>query len=379
MMERILTTFLFFFLVSTCFALPQKRQLFWKLNPGGSEDATVIHIRAIGSTDTIHYIVSLLEKPSFLIAVTEPLANISINWEQLMASTLDKCISFLPEPSFSFGFTITRILELYGEHESWPEYHNGVYSWYMDQFYWSPQPVEINERGCPLRFEFLGEKYMDRHFEEYKAAVSLVLKIYDDDGFDMEEILWHTINSSLLQISLQSFQPYFQNHSRFGVEFSVASNDNNFFESVLRKKHKNFENLVPEYFQMYEMLVPNGLLKNGGFMQWHRMAFTSSVKSTRSVVPTFQQPLRLMDNEDLEDVLLQSYFGSDFVGATTHAFNITFGYFGHSYYDKFDLLSWSFVFGYGDSPKTDINWMLALVHIFGFSLISIMMTCCCCL
>ncbi|XP_059475606.1 glycosylated lysosomal membrane protein B-like [Neocloeon triangulifer] len=378
-MAGMMSIFLLFCLLTSCFGLQQKRQLFWKLNPGGSEDTTVIHIRAVGTTNTIHYICSLLEKPSFLIAVTEPFANITINWELLMASTLDKCINFHPEPSFAFGFTINRILEVYGEHNLWPHYKNGVYSWHMDQFSWLPLPVEIGEKGCPLRFEFLGEDYMDRHFEEYKGTVSLVLKIYDEDGFDMEEILWHTINSSLLQISLQNFQPYFQNHSRFGLEFFVASNDNNFFESVIRKKQKSFENLVPEYFQVYEMSVPHGFSKSGGFMQWHRMAFTSSVKSTTSVIPTFQHPLRMVESEDFEDILIQSYFGSEFIGATTHAFNITFAYFGNSYYDSFNLLSWSFVFGYGDSPQSDINWVLAFVHIFGFSLISVMMTCCCCL
>jgi len=88
-------------------------QLFWKLNPGGSVDTTVIHIRSEGKNDTIHYILSLLEKPSFLVAVTEPSANISIDWDKLMEGSFDKCIDFHPKPTFSYGFTINRVRVVY--------------------------------------------------------------------------------------------------------------------------------------------------------------------------------------------------------------------------------------------------------------------------
>jgi len=71
-----------------------------------------------------------------------------------------------------------QIIEVYGENEFWPEYRNGVYSWDMAQFNWSPQPVEIGEKGCPLRFEFLGESYIDHHLDEYKGTVSLVVRTF---------------------------------------------------------------------------------------------------------------------------------------------------------------------------------------------------------
>jgi hypothetical protein len=85
-------------------------QLHWKLNPGGSVDTTVIHVQSEGPKDTIHYILSLLEKPSFLVAVTEPSANISIDWDKLIAGSYDKSIDFHPRASFSYGFTISRVL-----------------------------------------------------------------------------------------------------------------------------------------------------------------------------------------------------------------------------------------------------------------------------
>jgi hypothetical protein len=72
-------------------------------------DTTVIHVRAEGPTDTIHYVLGLLEKPSFLVAVTPPWANISIDWDKLMEGTLDKCIHFHPKPTFTFGFTVNRV------------------------------------------------------------------------------------------------------------------------------------------------------------------------------------------------------------------------------------------------------------------------------
>jgi len=90
--------------------------------------------------------------------------------------------------------------------------------------------------------------------------------------------------------------------------------------------------------------LPNGVKKSGGgFMQWHRMAFTSSAKSSHSVITTHQQPLRDIESHDMDDVLLQSYYGSNFFGANTQAFNITFGYFGQNYYDNILYLSWYIV------------------------------------
>lgn len=73
-------------------------------------DTTVIHVQSEGPKDTIHYILSLLEKPSFLVAVTEPSANISIDWDKLIAGSYDKSIDFHPRASFSYGFTISRVL-----------------------------------------------------------------------------------------------------------------------------------------------------------------------------------------------------------------------------------------------------------------------------
>jgi hypothetical protein len=46
----------------------------------------------------------------------------------------------------------------------------------MAGFSWSPQPVETDENGCPLRFEFLGRSYVDQYlFDEHKGSVSLVV------------------------------------------------------------------------------------------------------------------------------------------------------------------------------------------------------------
>jgi Lysosomal transcription factor, NCU-G1 len=92
--------------------------------------------------------------------------------------------------------------------------------------------------------------------------------------------------------------------------------------------------------KVFELLLPNGPLMRGGFMQWHRMAFTSPAKSAQSVITTHQQHLRAVDSIDMDDVLLQSYYGADFFGANTQAFNITFGYFGQNYYDNIVYLSW---------------------------------------
>jgi hypothetical protein len=69
-----------------------------------------------------------------------------------------------------------QIVEIYGENEYWPEYRNGVYSWDMAQFTWSPQPVETDENGCPLRFEFLGESFIGQYLEEHKGTLSLVVR-----------------------------------------------------------------------------------------------------------------------------------------------------------------------------------------------------------
>lgn len=75
-----------------------------------------------------------------------------------------------------------QIVEIYGENEYWPEYRNGVYSWDMAQFTWSPQPVETDENGCPLRFEFLGESFIGQYMEDHKGTLSLVVSHFAPSG-----------------------------------------------------------------------------------------------------------------------------------------------------------------------------------------------------
>lgn len=88
-------------------------QLVGKINPGCPSDrcndsvVEVIHVRADGPNDTLHYVWCFYNKPTLLTALTSHAANLSVSWKDFPDSK--RSITFTTEPHYSFGVLINQV------------------------------------------------------------------------------------------------------------------------------------------------------------------------------------------------------------------------------------------------------------------------------
>ena len=81
----------------------------------------LLHIRAVGTNSTLHYVWSSLGPPAVLLVATNtPNSTLSVNWSLLLSSDPDGGLMVLPEESIQFSsalvFTrVRRLGEIQGE------------------------------------------------------------------------------------------------------------------------------------------------------------------------------------------------------------------------------------------------------------------------
>lgn len=74
----------------------------------------LLHIRAVGTNSTLHYVWSSLGPPAVLLVATNtPNSTLSVNWSLLLSSDPDGGLMVLPEESiqFSSALVFTRLFE----------------------------------------------------------------------------------------------------------------------------------------------------------------------------------------------------------------------------------------------------------------------------
>ena len=81
----------------------------------------LLHIQAVGTNSTLHYVWSSLGPPAVLLVATNtPNSTLSVNWSLLLSSDPDGGLMVLPKKSIQFSsalvFTrVRRLGEIHGE------------------------------------------------------------------------------------------------------------------------------------------------------------------------------------------------------------------------------------------------------------------------
>nr|KAF6316046.1 glycosylated lysosomal membrane protein [Pipistrellus kuhlii] len=64
----------------------------------------LLHIRAVGTNSTLHYVWSSLGPPAVLLVATNtPHSNLSVNWSRLLSDEPDGALMVLPKDSIQFS------------------------------------------------------------------------------------------------------------------------------------------------------------------------------------------------------------------------------------------------------------------------------------
>ena len=70
----------------------------------------VAYTKAIGKTDTLHYVITTWGTPAILVAKTNLTTTLNITWDKMLSQTPAGAIKFLPDnPMYVYTLVLNRV------------------------------------------------------------------------------------------------------------------------------------------------------------------------------------------------------------------------------------------------------------------------------
>ncbi|XP_006861655.1 PREDICTED: lysosomal protein NCU-G1 isoform X2 [Chrysochloris asiatica] len=228
------------------------RQVSLEVIPGwlGSHQ-NLLHIRAVGTNSTLHYVWSSLGPPAVLLVATNtPHSSLSVNWSRLLSPEPDGGLVVLPKNSiqFSSALIFTRLLEFDSTNLSdvaaklpgkpYPPYSLAEFSWNNISDSLDPATLSATFRGHPMS---------DPTKAFVNGSLAFRVQAFSGSGRPVQPPrLLHTADTCQLEMALVGASPR-GNRSLFGLEVATLSEGPD-CPSVL-EKHSIDDEYAPAVFQ----------------------------------------------------------------------------------------------------------------------------------
>ncbi|XP_057582456.1 glycosylated lysosomal membrane protein isoform X1 [Hippopotamus amphibius kiboko] len=306
---------------------------------------SLLHIRAVGTNSTLHYVWSSLGPPAVLLVATNtPNSTLSVNWSLLISSHPDGGLMVLPKESiqFSSALVFTRLFEFDSTNtsdtaakppgKSYPPYSLANFTWNNISDSLDPATLSATFRGHPSH---------DPTGAFANGSLAFRVQAFSRSGRPAQPPrLLHTADTCQLEVALVGASPQ-GNRSLFGLEVAALGQGPD-CPSVQEQRSIDDE-YTPAVFQLDQLLW--GSLPSG-FMQWRPVAFSQKQGSRESAMPCQASPLYPTLAYLPQSPIVRAFFGPQ----NFCAFNLTFGAStGPGYWDQ-HYLSWSMLLGVGTPP-----------------------------
>ncbi|XP_008153870.2 glycosylated lysosomal membrane protein isoform X1 [Eptesicus fuscus] len=307
----------------------------------------LLHIRAVGTNSTLHYVWSSLGPPAVLLVATNtPHSNLSVNWSRLLSPEPDGALMVLPKDSiqFSSALVFTRLFEFDSTNTSdvaakppgtpYPPYSLAEFSWNNITDSLDPATLSATFRGHPNH---------DPTRAFANGSLAFRVQAFSRSGRPAQPPrLLHTMDTCQLEVALVGASPR-GNRSLFGLEVATLGQGPDC--PSMQEQHSIDDEYAPAVFQLDQLLW--GSLPSG-FVQWRPVAFSQKQGGRESALPCQASPLHPTLAYLLpESPIVRAFFGSQ---NNFCAFNLTFGAStGPGYWDQ-HYLSWSMLLGVGAPP-----------------------------
>nr|XP_020025413.1 glycosylated lysosomal membrane protein [Castor canadensis] len=312
----------------------------------------LLHIRAVGTNSTLHYVWSSLGPPAVvLVATNTPHSVLSVNWSCLLSPEPDGGLLVLPKDSiqFSSALVFTRLLEFDSTNMSevaadLPGIPYPPYS--LAKFFWNNITDSLDP--ATLSTTFRGHPVHDPNKAFANGSLAFKVQAFSRSGRPAQSPrLLHTADTCQLEVTLVGASPR-GNHSLFGLEVATLGQGPDC--PSMRKQHSIDDEYAPAVFQLDQLLW--GSLPSG-FVQWRPVAFSKKQGGRESALPCHASPLHPTLAYSLpKSPIVQAFFGSQ---SNFCAFNLTFGAStGPGYWDQ-HYLSWSMLLGVGPPPVDSLS------------------------
>ncbi|XP_045640156.1 LOW QUALITY PROTEIN: glycosylated lysosomal membrane protein [Ursus americanus] len=312
----------------------------------------LLHIRAVGTSSTLHYVWGSTGPPAaLLVATSTPHSTLAVNWSLLLSPEPDGGLTVLPTDSvrFSSALVFTRLFEFDSTNTSevsakppgkpYAPYSLAEFSWNNISDSLDPATLSATFRGHPIH---------DPTGAFANGSLAFRVQAFPSSGRPAQAPrLLHSADTCQLEVALLGARPR-GNRSVFGLEV-VTLGQGPDCPSVQEQRSIDDE-YAPAVFQLDQLLW--GSLPSG-FVQWRPVAFSQRQRGRDSALPCHASTL----HPTLEYPLPQSPIVRAFFGSQTNfcALNLTFGAStGPGYWDE-HYLSWSMLLGVGTPPVDSLS------------------------
>ncbi|XP_036298289.1 glycosylated lysosomal membrane protein isoform X2 [Pipistrellus kuhlii] len=212
----------------------------------------LLHIRAVGTNSTLHYVWSSLGPPAVLLVATNtPHSNLSVNWSRLLSDEPDGALMVLPKDSiqFSSALVFTRLLEFDSTNTSdvaatppgkpYPPYSLAEFSWNNISDSLDPATLSATLRGHPSH---------DPTRAFANGSLAFRVQAFSRSGRPAQPPrLLHTMDTCQLEVALVGASPR-GNGSLFGLE--VATLGQGLDCPSMQEQHSIDDEYAPAVFQV---------------------------------------------------------------------------------------------------------------------------------
>ncbi|NXK88599.1 GLMPB protein, partial [Formicarius rufipectus] len=318
-------------------------------NPGwNSSSVNLLHVRAQGPADTLHYVWSSIGAPAVLLVATDsPGSSLGINWTRLLSPSPAGAVWIDPPGSVVYATAVvfTKVFE-HSEAKppgslSYPPYDLSAFSW---------NSIDPTLNLTALTAELSGVPTSDPGGSFSNGSLAFRVTAYEADGRDERlPSLLHTADSSQLEFVLAGVAPR-GNSSLFVLE--VATVEEAGAARSLRSVRSIDDEYTPTVFEMLSLVAESQNDSSTlSFLQWKATAYGSRSPRREDGIQCRAQGLQEANRTLPRSTIVQAYFGQG-VSSTysVSALNISFGGEEGRVYQEERYLSWSVLLGFGQPP-----------------------------
>ncbi|NXC41818.1 GLMPA protein, partial [Penelope pileata] len=319
-------------------------------NPGwNGSSVNVLHVRAVGQGDTLHYVWSSIGVPAVLLVATRsPSSSLGIDWGRLLSPNPTGAIWIEPPDSvvYSAAIVFTKVFE-YSKADMLEDVFYPTYD--LSNFSWDSINRTMNHTA--LTAELVGVPATDPSSSFSNGSLAFRVTAYQTSGRDGTlPSLLHTANSSKVEFVLAGVAPR-SNSSRFVLE--VATVEEMGVRQRLRSTRSIDDEYTPTIFEMFSLVAESQNDSSTlSFLQWKATAYGSQTPKREDSIQCRSSSLQAANWTLPGSSIVSAYFG-DGVGSTytVSAVNISFGGEDGNVYEEKRYLSWSALLGFGQPPK----------------------------
>ncbi|XP_077620297.1 glycosylated lysosomal membrane protein isoform X2 [Crocuta crocuta] len=231
----------------------ETRQVSLEAIPAGLDPPqNLLHIRAVGTNSTLHYVWSTVGPPAVLLVATDtPHSALSVNWSLLLSPEPDGGLMVLPKDSirFSSALVFTRLFEFAAANtseaaqppgEPYPPYSLAKFSW---------NNITDSLDRATLSATFRGHPTDDPTGAFANGSLAFRVQAFSASGRPAQPPrLLHSADTCQLEVALVGASPR-GNRSLFGLEVAALGQGPDC--PLMRELHSIDDEYAPAVFQVH--------------------------------------------------------------------------------------------------------------------------------